>query len=201
MADHKYEKWIQKDNVVIEGIDVSGEWNKMYEPREIMDYDLTYMDKVTELDGGESMGWCYECAQCIGVCPVDNVGSYGPRKIYRKLHTGLNLFEHPDLWLCTTCSNCLRVCPKEVDMMKIMPAVREQAVLDGNVPAELQDMLKNVAEYGNPMGESARKRVKWMRKFEEPVRDLSKENDPQPVDVLWYVSAVSYTHLTLPTKA
>ena len=43
MADHKYEKWIQKDNVVIEGIDVSGEWNKMYEPREIMDYDLTYM--------------------------------------------------------------------------------------------------------------------------------------------------------------
>ena len=44
MADHKYEKWIQKDNVVIEGIDVSGDWNKMYEPREITDYDLTYLD-------------------------------------------------------------------------------------------------------------------------------------------------------------
>ena len=27
-----------------------------------------------------------------------------------------------------------------------------------------------------------------MKKFEEPVRDLSKEDDPQPVDVLWYVS-------------
>jgi hypothetical protein len=38
-----------------------------------------------------------------------------------------------------------------------MPAAREQAVLNGNVPAELQDMLQNVAEYGNPMGESARK--------------------------------------------
>ena len=50
MADHKYEKWIQKDDAIIDGIDVSGEWNKMYEPREIMDYDLTYMDKVTELD-------------------------------------------------------------------------------------------------------------------------------------------------------
>jgi Fe-S oxidoreductase len=68
-----------------------------------------------------------------------------------------------------------------------MPAAREQAVLNGNVPAELQDMLQNVAEYGNPMGESARKRVRWLRKFEEPVRDLSKEDDPQPVDVLWYV--------------
>jgi len=188
MVDHKYEKWIEKDNVVIDGIDVSGEWNRMYEPREIMEYDLTYMDKVTELDGGESMGWCYQCAQCIGVCPIDNVGSYGPRKIFRKLQTGLNLFEDKDLWLCTTCTNCLRVCPKEVDMMKIMPAVREQAVLNGHVPDELQDMLQNVAEYGNPMGESARKRVKWMKKFEEPVRDLSKEHNPQPVDVLWYVS-------------
>jgi Fe-S oxidoreductase len=73
-------------------------------------------------------------------------------------------------------------------MMQIMPAVREQAVLDGNVPVELQDMLQNVAEYGNPMGDSARKRVKWLKKFDEPIRDLSKEDDPQPVDILWYVS-------------
>ena len=51
MADHKYEKWIQKDEAIIDGIDVSGEWNKMYEPREIMNYDLTYMDKITDLDG------------------------------------------------------------------------------------------------------------------------------------------------------
>jgi len=33
MSEHKYEKWIQKDNVVIDGIDISGEWNKMYEYR------------------------------------------------------------------------------------------------------------------------------------------------------------------------
>ncbi len=61
MADHKYEKWIQKDDAIIDGIDVSGEWNKMYEPREIMNYDLTHMDKITDLDGGESMGWCCVC--------------------------------------------------------------------------------------------------------------------------------------------
>ncbi|HJM10814.1 MAG TPA: (Fe-S)-binding protein, partial [Candidatus Marinimicrobia bacterium] len=188
MADHKYESFIQKDNVIIDGIDISGEWNKMYEPREITEYDITFLEKVRDLPGAESMGWCYQCAQCVGVCPVENVGSYGPRKIYRKLQTGVNLFEHPDLWLCTTCSNCLRICPKEVDMMKIMPAARKVAVLDGNVPAELQEMLQNVAEYGNPMGESARKRVRWLRKFEEPLRDLSKEDDPQAVDVLWYVS-------------
>jgi hypothetical protein len=61
-------------------------------------------------------------------------------------------------------------------MMKIMPAAREQAVLTGNVPGELQDMLQNVAEYGNPWVNRLRKRVRWLRKFEEPVRDLSKED-------------------------
>lgn len=188
MGDHKYEKSFQLEEAIVDGVDISGEWNKMYEPRELTEYDTTYLEKVIGLDGGESMGWCYQCAACIGVCPVDNVGSYGPRKIYRKLQTGLNLFEDKDLWLCTSCNNCLRVCPKEVDMMKIMPAVREQAVLEGNVPDELQEMLQNVAEYGNPMGESARKRVRWAKDMDETFRDLTKEDDPQPVDVLWYVS-------------
>ncbi len=188
MSEHKYEKFVQKDNVVIDGIDLSGEWNKMYEPREIMTYDISGLEKLRELPGAKSINACYQCAGCIGVCPVDNVGSYGPRKIFRKLQTGMDFFNHDDLWLCTTCSNCLRVCPKEVDMIQIIPAAREQAVLAGNVPGEIQDMLQNVAEYGNPMGESARKRVGWLRKFEEPVRDLSKEDDPEPVDVLWYVS-------------
>ncbi|MDP6489243.1 MAG: (Fe-S)-binding protein [Candidatus Poseidoniia archaeon] len=186
MGDHRYQEFVEKDDAVIDGIDVSGAWNRMWVPREVTEYDFTFLDRVTDLSGGESMGWCYECAECIGVCPVDNVGSYGPRKLYRKLQIGLDLFDHPDLWLCTTCRNCLRVCPKEVDMMQIMPAVREQAILNGNVPGELQEMLQNVAEYGNPMGESARKRMRWLKKFDEPVRDLSKE--PGEVDVLWYVS-------------
>ncbi len=186
MGEHRYQKYVEKENAVIEGIDVSGAWNRMWVPRELTEYDFTFLDKVTDLPGGESMGWCYQCAACIGVCPVDNVGSYGPRKLYRKLQTGLDLFNHSDLWLCTTCNNCLRVCPKEVDMMQIMPAVREQAILDGNIPGELQEMLQNVAEYGNPMGESARKRTRWLKKFDEPVRDLTKE--PGEVDVLWYVS-------------
>ncbi|MCH8327195.1 MAG: (Fe-S)-binding protein [Candidatus Marinimicrobia bacterium] len=183
----KFESFVQKENVIIDGIDISGQWNKMYEPREIMQYDLTYMDQVTDLDGGESMGWCYQCAQCTGVCPIDNVGTYGPRKIFRQLQTGLDLFNSPELWECTTCMNCLRVCPKEVDMLKIMPAVREVAVLAGNIPAELQEMFQNVAEYGNTMGESARKRTRWIKELTDdvPVRILPK--DPAPVDTLWFV--------------
>ena len=76
------------------------------------------------LDGANSLEWCYGCGKCVPVCPVDSVGEYGPRKLHRKVQTGTDLLSDPDLWLCTTCMNCLRVCPKEVDMIQIMPAAR-----------------------------------------------------------------------------
>ena len=181
----KRSSFTQKEKAIVEGIDISGHWNKMYNPLEITSYDTTHLEEVTAITGAESMGWCYQCAQCIGVCPVDNVGDYGPRKIFRKLQTGYDLLNGADLWQCTTCMNCLRVCPKEVDMIKIMPALRAEAVLNGNAPAELQDMFKNCAEYGNPMGESARRRPRWTRELDEEIKDLSK--NPAPVEVLWFV--------------
>lgn len=182
----KDQSFVEKKEAVIEGIDVSGQWNRMYQAREITDYDLTYLEKLTALDGGESMEWCYQCGQCIPVCPVDTAGGdYGPRKIYRRLQTGEDIFNHSDLWLCTTCMNCLRVCPKEVDMIQIMPAARAVAVLEGHVPEELQEMFKNVAEYGNPMGQSPRKRPRWVKQSDVEIRILPK--DPAPVEVLWFV--------------
>lgn len=183
---------LEKEKAVVEGIELTSEWNRMFEQRVVWDYDLTYMDKITDLEGGESLGWCYQCAQCVPVCPVDIVGSYGPRKIFRKVQTGVNLFENPDLWQCTTCMNCLRVCPKEVNMIKIMPAVREQAVLEANVPAELQKAFENTFQYGNPLGEAQRKRADWIKGagVEVPVMAQVK----RPVEILWYVECYPSYH-------
>jgi Fe-S oxidoreductase len=181
----------EKEHVIQDGMDISGHWNRMFEQRVIWDYTPELVDKVTALPGGESLDWCYQCGQCIPVCPVNTVGDYGPRRIIRRIQTGSDLFTSPDLWQCTTCMNCLRVCPKEVDVLQVLPAVRKQAVLAGNVPAELQKVFENTLEYGNPLGESPKKRALWTKKAKSPV-PLMK--DKKTAEFLWFVECYPSYH-------
>lgn len=185
------ERIIEKEHVIQDGMDISGHWNRMFEQRVIWDYTPELIDKVTELPGGESLGHCYQCGQCTPVCPINTVGDYGPRRIIRRIQTGIDLFNSPDLWQCTSCMNCLRVCPKEVDMMQIMPAVREAAVLEGNVPDELQTVFQNTLDYGNPLGESPKKRAAWIKRTDESV-PLMK--DKKTADYLWFVECYPSYH-------
>jgi Fe-S oxidoreductase len=183
----------EEAHLVVEGMDISGHWNRMFEQRVLWDYDVGALEKVAALPGGESLMWCYGCAKCTAVCPVDIVGDYSPRKIHRKTQTGTDLFSSPDLWLCTTCMNCLRVCPKEVNMIQIMPAVREQAVLEGTgVPPELQKAFEDTAKHGNPLGQPQRKRADWVKKAGVPVPILKELK--RPVDILWYVGSYPSYH-------
>ncbi|MDH5398976.1 MAG: heterodisulfide reductase-related iron-sulfur binding cluster [Cyclobacteriaceae bacterium] len=182
---------IEKEKAVVDGIELTADWNRMFEQRVIFDYDTSALDKVTDVANAESMGWCYQCGNCVPVCPVDNVGEYGPRKIFRSLQLGVDLFTSDELWKCTSCAQCLRVCPKEVDMIKIMPAIREEAVLEGDVPEELQEAFTNTFEYGNPMGESQRKRADWVQNagVEVPVM-----KDKKAADLLWFVECYPAYH-------
>jgi Fe-S oxidoreductase len=165
----------------------------MFGQRVIWDYTPELIEEIARLPGGESFAWCYQCGKCVPVCPVDVVGDYGPRKLYRRAQTGINLLDSPDLWLCTTCANCLRVCPKQVDMIQIMPAAREHAMLSGRViPSELQEALENTAKYGNPLGQPARKREAWVKDAGVPVPILHQIQ--RPVEWLWWVECYPSYH-------
>jgi Fe-S oxidoreductase len=186
-------KVIERETAVVDGVEIPGHWNRIFEQRVLRDYDTETLDKITQLDGGESLGRCYQCGKCVGVCPVDIVGDYGPAKIHRKALRGIDLFSDPDLWLCTTCMNCLRVCPKEVDMIQIMPAAREAAIVDGaSIPPELQKAFESTARYGNPLGENPRKRADWAKSAGVAVPILAQIK--RPVDVLWYVGSYPSYH-------
>ncbi len=181
----------EKEHLVQDGMDISGHWNRMFEQRVIWEYTPELIEKVTDVEGAESFGWCYQCAQCVPVCPVNTVGDYAPRRIFRRVQTGMDLFTSPDLWQCTTCANCLRVCPKEVNMMNIMPAVRQEAVLEGNAPQELLDVFQNTFDYGNPLGESPKKRAAWTKKAGV---DVPLMKDKKKADILWFVECYPSYH-------
>jgi Fe-S oxidoreductase len=184
---------MEKAEVEVQGVPLPGHWNRMFESRVITDYDPSALDAITDLPGGESLGFCYQCGKCVGVCPVDIVGDYGPRKIHRDALRGISLLEDPNLWLCTTCQNCVRVCPKEVDMVRIMPAAREAAIEAGTgIPPELEKVFRDTDRYGNPLGENPRKRADWIRGAGVPVPIIGQLK--RPVDVLWYVGSYPSYH-------
>jgi len=182
---------IEKESAIVDGIELTADWNRMFEQRVIFDYNTDTLDDIRDLEGAESIGWCYQCGQCVPVCPVDAVGEYGPMRVYKDLLMGIDLFKSDELWKCTTCMQCLRVCPKEVDMMKIMPAVREESVMEGQVPDELQEAFENTFEYGNPLGESQRKRADWIT---ETKSDVPLMKDKKEADLLWFVECYPAYH-------
>ena len=180
------------EEAVIDGIDVSGYWSRMLEERTTLEFPTDALDWITGLAGGESLRDCYQCGKCIPVCPIQHVGDYGPWKLFRKAQRGNDLVADPDLWLCTTCANCLRVCPKQVNMLEIMPAVREQAILRGSMPDELGEVFANLQKKGNPQGESPRKRADWAKDAGVDVPVISELG--RKVDVLLYVSDYTSYH-------
>jgi Fe-S oxidoreductase len=90
------------------------------------------------------------------------------------------------VWLCVSCYACTEVCPSQIPVTPgLMTRAKEELLLAGNVPAELQEALMNSQRYGNPLGESPRKRAEWTTGLDFEIPLLAKSR--QPVDVLWFV--------------
>jgi Fe-S oxidoreductase len=66
-----------------------------------------------------------------------------------------------------------------------MTRTKEEMLLAGKIPVELQAALENSRRYYNPLGESPRKRAAWTQGFEPEIPILGKVK--RPVDVLWFV--------------
>jgi Fe-S oxidoreductase len=71
-------------------------------------------------------------------------------------------------------------------MLDIMPAVRTEAVMEGAVPAELQDVFEKTARYGNPLGKNPKRRAAWTKGLDVEVPIMADVG--RKVDVLWWVS-------------
>lgn len=153
---------------------------------------------------GERLRLCLECGNCSGICPFGYLMQYPPSRMIAMLRADRfnKLLETDTIWMCVSCYACTAACPSQVPLTPgLMTSIKEELLLAGNVPAELSTALQNSQRYGNPLGESPRKRADWIAGIQPEVKLLAKVR--QPVDVLWFVGDYASYHprVQLATKA
>lgn len=168
--------------------------------RATVELDRTYreltLDNLREFPEGRRVWSCMQCGMCAGTCPYGEEMDYPPRRIIGMLRSGMidEVLTSESLLNCVACYTCQAKCPRGIRLTEVLlPLVKEQTFVNlPEVPAELQKALQNTLRYGNPMGESARKRADWLKTTDEPVRVLKEV--PTPTDVLWFVECYTSYH-------
>lgn len=156
--------------------------------------DVFYIS-LQKVPDGERLLACLQCGTCSGVCPFGYLMDFPPSKIISALRAESfsKVIQTDSPWMCVSCYACSTVCPAKIPItFGLMTRTKEELLLAGNVPTELQDALQNSQRYGNPMGESPRKRALWTRGIEPPVKIMSQVT--RPVDVLWFVGDYASFH-------
>ncbi len=155
----------------------------------------TFYSSLHEMKDGERIRKCLQCGACSGVCPFGYIMKFPPGKMVGALRSDIfdQVLKTDSVWMCVSCSACAAFCPSQIPITTaLMTRTKEEMILAGNVPAELQAALANTQRYGNPMGESPRKRSDWTAGIQPEVNILGKSR--QSVDVLWFVGDYASYH-------
>jgi len=132
------------------------------------------VDGIRE-SGGDAFRFCYQCGKCDTVCPWNRVRTFLVRRLVNQAKFGVIAFESEDLWLCATCGSCVQRCPRGVEIIDVMRAVRRLLVPEGVVPASipnLRSVMTSIASVGNPWGQEPEARANWAKEI--GVREFSE---------------------------
>jgi len=95
---------------------------------------------------GISVNRCYQCGKCSAGCPACSDMDYAPSVILRLLQ--LQNFESDQkvlgsysIWLCLTCHTCIARCPMEVDLPKVMDALRAESLRRNVINKRAKDIV------------------------------------------------------------
>ncbi len=155
----------------------------------------TFANSLYEMIDGERVKTCLQCGICSGICPFGYIMKFPPGKMVGALRADIfdQVMKADSVWMCVSCNACTAFCPSNIPITAaLMTRVKEEMLLAGNIPAELQTALENTQRYGNPLGESPRKRADWTLGLQPEVGILAKTR--QPVEVLWFVGDYASYH-------
>jgi Fe-S oxidoreductase len=153
-----------------------------------LSFSKTFFDSLYDLTDGERFKACLQCATCSGACPFGYLMDFPPGRMISYLRADLfdAVLNSDTVWMCVSCYACTEVCPAKIPVTPgLMTRAKEELLLAGNLPSELQDALEFSQRYGNPLGESPRKRADWAKDLSPAIPIMRRAK--RPVDVLWFV--------------
>jgi Fe-S oxidoreductase len=110
--------------------------------------------------GGEALKKCYQCGTCAGTCPWRPLTEFNIRKFVRMAQLGFE--EIGDyMWGCSTCKFCVDRCPRGVELIDIVKAVRGVYSEGGMLPSSLRALVGSLSARGNPWSGDIEKRNEW----------------------------------------
>ena len=137
---------------------------------------------VIKASGGEAFKRCFQCGLCDTVCPWNRVINFSMRKIVRQATFGLTEIESEDIWRCTTCGRCPQQCPRDVQQIESVVALRRIATEYGVFPPSvkpIRTISAGLVGEGNPFGEEQKKRGDW-------AKDLSVKTFTEGMEILYF---------------
>lgn len=109
---------------------------------------------------------CIQCGKCTGGCPMAMKTKLNPRMIIYRVLTagnGFGLDGREELWDCTTCSTCYSRCPKQVNPMEAIIAMRSAIVEKGKIHPNVKTALESTFRNGNPLKLPREDRGLWAK--------------------------------------
>ncbi|MBE0617849.1 MAG: 4Fe-4S dicluster domain-containing protein, partial [Proteobacteria bacterium] len=159
---------------------------------------------------------CVRCGRCQAKCPAfATEKTLNPKKVIQDLKThwiakvpavrsgeaesfAETMIDGPgvqqsDIWSCTTCRACMEACPMMIEHVdKIVDMRRHLVLMEGQMPAELVTLNKNVENNFNPWGVGWSARNDWMKRRGVSARVLPEEESPEFDVLLWVGCAGAY---------
>ncbi len=127
-----------QEELVIDGVDVSGHWSTFIEPRVVTDYNEELEEEIAALPGGEYIHRCWQCGSCTNSCTVNAIDpEFNPRFWIYLIRTGMEeelLRDKERIWQCVSCNQCTYACPRDVFPEGVMKATAHWLELKGHTP-------------------------------------------------------------------
>jgi len=118
--------------------------------------DVSFINEVCSIPGGEAINSCIQCGVCTGSCPTANQWDYPPRRVIAMVRAGLRdeLLSSNSMWFCVSCYTCTVRCPRDIKPADIMHALEIISIRSGkstkksNTPIMYQCFVDSARAYG-----------------------------------------------------